>query len=139
VNNIAQRAAIAALKGPNEALNTMREAFERRRDLIVELLQNVQTPDGSRIALRLPEGAFYACTNITPLLDRPLGPDGDVVHDAPELAKLLLEKILVATVPMDSFGIPNHLRFSYAMCSDDIREGITRLIEFAKSSPKGGL
>jgi aspartate/methionine/tyrosine aminotransferase len=108
----------------------MRETFERRRDLIVEMLGEIRTPAGETVSIQQPEGAFYAFVDVNALLGIPLGKGGDVANSAEELSRLLLDKVLVATVPMDSFGIAGHLRFSYALSEADIAEGLRRITEF---------
>ncbi|MET3511319.1 pyridoxal phosphate-dependent aminotransferase [Plantibacter flavus] len=120
VNNIAQRAAIAALTGPQDAAETMREAFDRRRKLIVGELNKIdgfQTPT--------PQGAFYVYPDVTALLGRTFG--GVTPTTSLELADLMLDQAEVAAVPGEAFGPSGYLRFSYALGDDQLLEGVQRL------------
>ena len=120
VNNIAQRAALAALTGPGEPVEQMREAFDRRRRLIVEKLSTVPG-----FTVPTPTGAFYVFPDISGALGRTLR--GREVTTSTELATVILEEAEVAAVPGEAFGAPGHLRFSYALNDDDIVEGIDRV------------
>jgi len=120
VNNIAQRAAIAALTGPQDAAETMREAFDRRRKLIVGELNTIdgfQTPT--------PQGAFYVYPDVSALLGRTFG--GVTPTTSLELADLMLDQAEVAAVPGEAFGPSGYLRFSYALGDDQLLEGVQRL------------
>src|SRR5699024_5184212 len=117
VNNIAQRAALAALTGPGEPVEQMREAFDRRRRLIVVKLSPVPGFTG-----RTPTASFYVFPGISAALGRALR--AREVTTSPELATVILEEAEVAAVPGEAFGAPCHLRFSYALNDDDIVEGI---------------
>lgn len=120
VNNVAQRAAIAALTGPTEPLDTMREAFDRRRRTMVDMLSEIE-------GLTLPtlRGAFYAFPDVTGLLGREI--DGTRVTTSAELAALILERAKVALVPGEAFDAPGHLRLSYALSDADLAKGVARL------------
>ena len=120
ISNIAQRAAIAALNGGLEAVYEMRTAFDRRRQMMVSMLNAI---DG--ISCPTPEGAFYAFPNVTGLLNRPLG--GVTATTSAELATSLLETIKIAVVPGEAFGAPGFFRFSYALSDDQLAEGLERL------------
>jgi aspartate aminotransferase len=120
VSNISQRAAIAALTGPQDAVGTMREAFDRRRRLIQSGLDAI---DG--IVCPLPTGAFYVYPDVTGLLGREWA--GSTPTTSLELADLILEKTEVAAVPGEAFGPSGYLRFSYALGDADIAEGVARL------------
>jgi aspartate aminotransferase len=120
VSNISQRAAIAALTGPQDAVATMREAFDRRRRTIASGLSAI---DG--IVCPLPEGAFYVYPDVTGLLNREWG--GVTPTTSLELADLILEQADVAAVPGEAFGPSGYLRFSYALGDDDLAEGVARL------------
>ena len=121
VNNIAQRAALAALTGPTEPVEEMRVAFDRRRRLIVEKLSQVPG-----FTVPTPTGAFYAFPDVSQALGRTIR--GREITTSTELATVILEEAEVAAVPGEAFGAPGHLRFSYALGDDDIREGIDRVI-----------
>ncbi len=120
VSNISQRAAIAALNGPQDEVEQMRQAFDRRRRLIVAELNKI---DG--IVTPLPEGAFYVYPDVTGLLGRTWG--GVTPTTSLELADLILEQAEVAAVPGEAFGPSGYLRFSYALGDDALLEGIQRL------------
>ncbi len=120
VSNISQRAALAALTGPQESVEQMRLAFDRRRNLIVDGLNAIPG-----IVCPLPEGAFYVYPDVTGLLNREWG--GVTPASSLELADLILEQAEVAAVPGEAFGPSGYLRFSYALGDDDIVEGVSRL------------
>lgn len=120
VNNIAQRAAIAALTGPTEPLDEMRTAFDRRRRTMCDMLAKIEG-----LTLPTPRGAFYAFPDVTGLLGRDI--DGTSVESSAELASLILERAKVALVPGEAFDAPGHLRLSYALSDDDLAEGVSRL------------
>jgi aspartate aminotransferase len=119
----AQHAAIAALEGPQDVVETMRQAFERRRDLV---LAEVERMPG--IACTPPDGAFYAFLDVRAQLGRSFA--GRRVDDDVALAELLLESTRVALVPGSAFCAPGHLRLSYAASEPDLREGLARLKTF---------
>ena len=120
VNNVAQRAAIAALTGDLSAVRAMRAAFDRRRHAMVDLLSGIDGVD-----CPLPHGAFYAYPDVTGVLGRTIR--GRTPTTSAELAALLLEEVEVAAVPGEAFGPSGYLRFSYALGDADLREGITRV------------
>jgi aspartate aminotransferase len=120
VNNVAQRAAITALEGPLDEVHRMRETFDERRRKIHALLDGI---DG--VSCLEPEGAFYAYPNLTGLLGRELA--GRTASSTLELADLVLEEANVAFVPGEAFGTPGYARFSFAMDTDDMVEGIERI------------
>lgn len=120
VSNISQRAAVAALTGPQDAVETMRLAFDRRRRAIASGLSQI---DG--VVCPLPEGAFYVYPDVTGLLGREWG--GVTPQTSLELADLILDQVEVAAVPGEAFGPSGYLRFSYALGDDDLAEGVSRL------------
>ncbi len=120
INNIAQRAAIAALTGPQEPIEEMRLAFDRRRKLIVGELNKVPG-----FVCPTPEGAFYAYVDVTAALGKPVR--GVTPTTSLELADLILEHAEVAAVPGEAFGPSGYLRFSYALGDDAILEGVQRI------------
>ncbi|MFQ5554218.1 MAG: pyridoxal phosphate-dependent aminotransferase [Acidimicrobiia bacterium] len=124
VANVAQRAALAAVSGPLDAVAEMREAFDRRRRLIHKLLSAI---DG--VECIEPEGAFYAFPSMAGLLGRPLG--GTSATTTLELAAAVLDTARVAFVPGEAFGAPGYARFSFALGDDDIAEGLGRIAELA--------
>jgi aspartate aminotransferase len=120
VSNISQRAAIEALTGPQDAVEEMRLAFDRRRKTIVAGLNAI---DG--IVCPTPEGAFYVYPDVTGLLGRTWG--GVTPTTSLELADLILEQAEVAAVPGEAFGPSGFLRLSYALGDEPLAEGIARL------------
>jgi len=118
VSNISQKAALAALTGPQDEVIAMRDAFERRRDAIVVGLNAI---DG--VTCPTPEGAFYVYPDVTGLMAR-LG-----IATSLELADYILEKAEVAVVPGEAFGPSGYLRLSYALGDEALAEGVARLQE----------
>jgi aspartate/methionine/tyrosine aminotransferase len=120
VANVSQRAALAALTGDQSSVATMREAFDRRRRRIVDLLRGVPG-----VVTAEPEGAFYAFPSFENVLGRPIR------HQTPgttvELAELILDEAKVAIVPGEAFGAPGYARMAYALGDDDLTEGVTRI------------
>jgi aspartate/methionine/tyrosine aminotransferase len=111
-----QMAGLAAITGPMDEIERFRQSFERRRDIIVPLLNAIPG-----ITCRLPGGAFYAFPNVT----------GTGISSK-QLAHDLLEKAYVATLPGESFGAngKGYLRISYAASEADIREALKRIRDF---------
>ncbi|KAA9395229.1 pyridoxal phosphate-dependent aminotransferase [Kocuria coralli] len=127
VNNIAQRAAIAALTGPMDEVETMKAAFDRRRRTIVEGLNAIEG-----VEVPTPQGAFYAYADVRGLLGKDFG--GVVPTSSAELAELVLNNAKVAVVPGEAFGPSGYFRLSYALGDDDLAEGIARLQQFLGSA-----
>ncbi|MDO9396154.1 MAG: pyridoxal phosphate-dependent aminotransferase [Herbiconiux sp.] len=120
VSNVSQRAAIAALNGPQDTVDVMRATYDRRRRQIVDGLNAI---DG--VTCPLPEGAFYVYPDVTGLLGRTWG--GVTPTTSLELADLILDQVEVATVPGEAFGPSGFLRLSYALGDDALAEGVARL------------
>jgi len=120
VSNISQRAAIAALVGDLSAVHTMGEAFNRRRKLIVGLLNEIPG-----FNCPTPQGAFYVYPSVKGVLGKSIR--GKVPTTSAELANIILEEVEVAVVPGEAFGPSGYLRFSYALGDEDIVEGIGRI------------
>ena len=120
VNNIAQRAAIAALTGPQDEIKAMVDAFDRRRHLAVAELAKIN----GWIA-PMPEGAFYVYSDVRGLLGKSWG--GKVINTSLELCDYILDAAEVALVPGEAFGPSGYVRMSYALGDAQITEGIQRL------------
>jgi aspartate/methionine/tyrosine aminotransferase len=123
VCNVAQQAALTAVSGPLDAVTQMREAFDRRRQLIVGLLDaipHVNCPE--------PQGAFYAYPSVARLIGKSF--DGVRPASSGELAALILDRAEVAVVPGEAFGTPGYFRLSYALSDEDLVTGVTRMAEF---------
>ncbi len=114
---VAQAAAAAALVGPQHEVKMMREAFERRRNLMVSGLSSIPG-----VTCRLPEGAFYAFADVRGLYG--LSHNGASIQNDVDVAMWLLEEAHVASVAGTPFGAPGYVRFSYACSEDDISAGI---------------
>lgn len=125
-SSISQAAAVAALSGPQDCVETMRQAFEERRNYIVERVNAI-----GGVSCIKPEGAFYIMMNVEKLLGRTI--HGEKINSSDDFASALLKHGLVATVPCESSGAPNFVRWSYATSMDNIREGMDRLEMFLKS------
>ena len=120
VSNVSQRAAIAALTGDLSAVHKMGEAFDRRRKLIVKLLNEIPG-----VSCPTPTGAFYVYPSVKGVLGKTIR--GKTPKTSAELATLILDEVEVAAVPGEAFGPSGYLRFSYALGDDDIVEGIGRV------------
>jgi aspartate aminotransferase len=120
VSNISQRAALAALTGPQEEVEAMRESFDRRRKLAVAELNKIP----GWIA-PMPEGAFYVYSDVSGLLGREWG--GKQINTSLELCDYILDTAEVALVPGEAFGPSGYVRMSYALGDGPLLEGIQRL------------
>jgi aspartate aminotransferase len=121
-NSIAQRATITALDADPSVLNNMVDAFERRRDLVVELMRQIP---GFKV--NIPEGAFYVFPDVSSFFGTTLR--GKLINNADDLSMYLLSEANVATVTGDAFGDPNCIRFSYATSEDLLIEAMRRIKE----------
>ncbi|HBL07561.1 MAG: pyridoxal phosphate-dependent aminotransferase [Acidimicrobiales bacterium] len=122
VSNVSQRAALAAVAGDLTDVMAMREAFDRRRVAMSGLLRQI---DG--LELLEPQGAFYAYPDMSALLGREIV--GRTAATTNELAGIILEEAKVAIVPGEAFGTPGYARLSFALGDDDLREGLTRMVD----------
>lgn len=120
VSNVSQRAALAAVSGDLSAVHAMGEAFNRRRKLIVDLLNEIPG-----FVCPTPQGAFYVYPSVKGALGKAIR--GKVPTTSAELATILLDEVEVAAVPGEAFGPSGYLRFSYATSDADIVEGIGRI------------
>jgi len=120
VSNVSQRAAIAALTGDLSAVHEMGVAFDRRRKLIVDLLNKIPG-----VLCPTPTGAFYVYPSVKGVLGKEIR--GKRPQTSAELATLILDEVEVAAVPGEAFGPSGYLRFSYALGDEDIVEGIGRI------------
>jgi len=119
--HIAQVATLAAITGPQDCVETMRVAFDERRQEMVKLLRAIPG-----VNCREPKGAFYAFPDVKAFLGKTT-PDGKVLADDVQLCDWLVEAGKVAVVPGSGFGAPGHVRLAYACSMKDIREGVGRL------------
>ena len=121
-SSIAQKAAEAAYNGPQECVEQMRQAFERRKNLVLGLARDIP---GFKVCD--PQGAFYLFPDVSDLLGKSY--EGKVIRTSDDLAMLILEKGLVATVAGSAFGAPECLRFSYATSDEKLVEAMRRIKE----------
>jgi aspartate aminotransferase len=120
VNNIAQKAALAALTGPQDEVQNMLQAFDRRRKLAVSELGKIDN-----WLAPMPQGAFYVYSDVRGLLGKSWA--GKQINTSLELCDFILEKVEVALVPGEAFGPSGYVRMSYALGDEPILEGIQRL------------
>ncbi len=120
--SVSQKAAEAAYTTSQECVETMRKAFERRRDLIVELASQIPG-----LEVNKPEGAFYLFPKCSSFFGKSY--NGKTINNSTDLAMFLLEVGHVATVGGDAFGDPYCFRMSYATSDDNIREAMRRIKE----------
>lgn len=120
--SVSQKAAEAAYTTSQECVETMRKAFERRRDLIVELAK-----DMPGLEVNCPQGAFYLFPKCSGFYGKSY--EGKTINNSTDLAMFLLEEGHVATVGGDAFGDPECFRMSYATSDDNIREAMRRIKE----------
>ena len=121
-SSIAQKAAEAAYAGPQECVEEMRQAFQRRRDLVVSLAGKIPG-----IKINVPDGAFYLLPEVSSYFGKSYG--DRKINDAGDLAMYLLEEGHVATVDGAAFCAPGYIRLSYATSDDNIREAVRRIAE----------
>lgn len=125
-NSIAQRACIVALEdtaSKQEAIDKMLEAFQRRRDLVISLLDEIEG-----VKTNKPEGAFYIFPDVSAFFGKKT-PGGDVIKDASDMSMYLLNEAHVSTVTGIAFGAPKNIRISFAAADEQIKEAIGRIKE----------
>jgi aspartate aminotransferase len=120
VCNVAQAAALAAVSGDLSAVTVMREAFDRRRQTMTRMLNEI---DG--VLCPEPAGAFYCYPSVKGLLGREIA--GRRAQTSAELAGIILDEAEVAVVPGEAFGTPGYFRMSYALGDADLEEGVARM------------
>lgn len=121
-SSIAQKAAEAAYNGPQQCVEDMRLAFQRRRDLVVKLAKEIPG-----LECTVPQGAFYLFPRVTNFLGKSDGTR--VINTSGELALYLLDEAHVATVDGAAFCLDGYIRLSYATSDDNIREALRRIGE----------
>ncbi|MCH5240081.1 MAG: pyridoxal phosphate-dependent aminotransferase [Muribaculaceae bacterium] len=119
-SSIAQKAAEAAYEGPQQCVEDMRKAFERRRDLIVELARDI---DGWKV--NKPDGAFYLFPDVRNLIGKKYGETE--IKSSGDYVLYLLQEAHVACVDGEAFCAPGYIRLSYATSDENIREAIDRI------------
>lgn len=121
-SSVSQMAALAAYEGDQGCVEDFREAFQRRRDLIVSLAKEVPG-----LEVNVPEGAFYLFPKCSSYFGKTDGKH--VINNSTDFALYLLEEGHVATVAGDAFGSPDYFRMSYATSDDNIIEALSRIKE----------
>ena len=121
-NSIAQKAAIAALTGPQDSVAKMKDEFDRRRRYLVAGLNSI--PDVSCLT---PTGAFYVFPNTSRLYGKSV--NGRTIASSSDLALYLLEEAKIALVHGEPFGDDNYIRISYATSMENIRKAVERMRE----------
>lgn len=119
-SSIAQKAAEAAYTGPQDCVEEMRKAFERRRDLVVRLAREIPG-----LGVNEPEGAFYLFPEVSSYIGKTFG--DRKIENSGDLAMYLLDEAHVATVDGAAFCAPGYIRLSYATSDDNIREAMARI------------
>lgn len=119
-SSISQRAALAAVKADPSVLNPMKEAFRKRRDLLLHLMKDIPN-----IKVNNPGGAFYLLPEVSWYFGKKH--NDTVIKDAKDLCMYLLNHGHVAMTPGSAFGAPNYIRLSYATSEDQIREAVARI------------
>ena len=118
--SVSQKAAEAAYNGPQQCVEDMRQAFERRRNLIVSLAKDIPG-----LEVNVPQGAFYLFPKCSSFYGKSY--QGRTINNSTDLAMYILEEGHVATVGGDAFGDPECFRMSYATSDDNIRETMERI------------
>ncbi len=129
VSSITQKAALAALTGPQATVVAMLDEYRTRRDTLDEWLNGE-----SRLRCRKPSGAFYMFVDVGDLLSG-VAPDG--FRTSTEFAQALLDEARVAVTPGEAFDAPGFIRISYATSMENLREGSARLIDFVHAHAGG--
>lgn len=119
-NSISQAASVEALTGDQSEVEMMRDKFKERRNLMVDLLNGIPG-----VSCDMPGGAFYAFPDFSSYMGKSFR--GEVIKDSFDLSDVLLNEGKVVTVPGDGFGAPGHIRLSYPVGKEIIREGINRV------------
>jgi aspartate aminotransferase len=127
VCNVAQAAALAAVSGDLSAVARMREAFDRRRQQMTFMLNEIPG-----VICPLPEGAFYCYPSVKGLLGKRIA--GRRVESSAELAEVVLESAEVAVVPGEAFGTAGYFRLSSALADAELEEGLTRMRELLSTA-----
>ncbi len=123
--SIAQKAAVAALNGPQECVSSMVVEFEKRRKVIVDGLNGIEG-----ISCYRPQGAFYVFPNVSALYGRMY--EGKPITGSNALTEYLLDTARVAVVPGEGFGADDYIRLSYATSMENIEKGLKRIAEAVK-------
>jgi aspartate aminotransferase len=118
-NSIAQKAAVEALRGPQESVSAMLAEYRQRRDFVIQRLRAIPG-----VTCAEPRGAFYAYPNLGVVVGKP------GIANTTQLAERLLADVRLAVVPGEAFGTDRHVRISYATSMKELERGLDRLHEF---------
>ncbi len=124
-NSIAQKAAVEALRGPQDTVNSMREEFDKRRTYMYDRVKNMPL-----VSCLEPDGAFYLFIDISKILEKKY--KGKAIATVNDLATILIEDYKVAVIPCEDFGFDDHIRLSYAISIQQIEKGLDRIETFLK-------
>lgn len=124
-NSIAQKAAVEALNGPQDAVVAMRKEFDERRKYMFERVTNMPL-----VSVIEPKGAFYCFIDVADVVKKSY--KGEVVKTAARMAEILIQDYNVAVVPCEDFGVEAHIRLSYAISIEQIKKGLDRIETFIK-------
>lgn len=124
-NSIAQKAALEALTGPQDAVKAMTAEFDKRRKFMYERVCKMPL-----VSIVEPKGAFYVFIDISEALQKEY--KGEKVATSSNFAKILIEEFKVAVIPCADFGAPEYIRLSYAISIEQIEKGLDRIEEFLK-------
>ena len=123
--SITQAAAVEALAGSQEQVKMMHDAFERRRRRMLERVR--QMP---HVTAMEGFGAFYVVVDFSELFGREYG--GRLISDAADIGEILINDFNTVVIPCNDFGMPTHIRLSYALSEEDIEKGLDRIESFLK-------
>ena len=122
-NSIAQKAALEALNGPQDTVETMKAEFDKRRKYMFDRI--TQMPYISTLE---PQGAFYVFVDVSEVLEKSY--KGQKIGEVGKIGEILIEEYNVAVVPCGDFGYPDHIRLSYAISIEQIEKGLDRIEAF---------
>lgn len=119
-SSIAQKASVAAINGDNSFTLSMKEAFQRRRDLVIQMMKEIPG-----LKINIPQGAFYVFPDVSGYFGKSY--QDKMIRNADDLTLFLLEHAHVASVSGDAFGAPECIRFSYATSDEKLKEAFSRI------------
>ena len=122
-NSIAQKAALEALNGPQNTMETMRQEFDKRR---IHMFQRITAMP--LLSVLEPKGAFYVFVDASEVLSKKY--KGEIIETTEKMGEILISDYQVAIVPCADFGFKDHIRLSYAICMEQINKGLDRIEQF---------
>jgi aspartate aminotransferase len=122
--SVAQAAALAAIEGPTDELETMRQEFDKRRKVMVARLREIPG-----VKCVEPKGAFYAFPDLSAFIGKKT-PEGKTIENDVQLCEWLIDAAKVAVVMGSAFGAPGFVRLSYATSMKNVEEGVRRMAEW---------